>query len=71
MKQLLDLWRTNRSAAYYRNTVATAAQADTMLLLAEELHRPIRDFAQATHAYGLHETYRLPLGIPAVAVVHA
>lgn len=49
MEQLLDLWRTNRSAAYYRDTVATAAQAEAMLTLAEELHRSIRDFAQVTH----------------------
>ena len=49
MEQLIDLWRTNRSAAYYRDTVATVAQAEAMLTLAEELHRSIRDFAQATH----------------------
>jgi UDP-N-acetylmuramoylalanine-D-glutamate ligase len=33
----------------YRNTVATVAQAEAMLMLAEELHDSIRDFAQATH----------------------
>lgn len=49
MDQLIELWRTNRSAAYYRNTVATAEQADAMVTLAEELHRSIRDFGQATH----------------------
>lgn len=49
MAQLIDLWRTNRSAAYYRNTVATATQAGAMFGLAEELHRSIRDFAQAIH----------------------
>lgn len=47
--RLVELWRTNRSAAYYRSTVATAEQSAAMLTLAEELHRSIRDHGKATH----------------------
>lgn len=47
--QLLQLWRENRSATYYRNTVATAEQADAMFTLAVELHRSVCERAQQAH----------------------
>jgi hypothetical protein len=47
--QLLQLWRENRSATYYRNTVATAEQADAMFTLVVELHRSVRERAQQAH----------------------
>lgn len=46
--ELVELWRTNRSAAYYRNTVATAEQAAALVALAEALHRSILAFGRAT-----------------------
>lgn len=47
--RLLELWRNNRSATYYRNTVATEEQADAMFGLATEAHRHVRNFASHEH----------------------
>jgi hypothetical protein len=47
--QLRALWRNNRSAAYYRNTVATAEQAEAMFALAVEIHRHVREYAKKSY----------------------
>lgn len=43
------LWAQNRSALYYRGTLATREQATAMFVLAESVHRWIIDFASLTH----------------------
>ena len=47
--RLLELWKTNRAAVYYREATATAEQADAMLELATAVHTYIVEFASATH----------------------
>lgn len=43
------LWAQNRSALYYRGTLATHEQAAAMFVLAESVHRWILEFASLTH----------------------
>ncbi|MFC3959528.1 hypothetical protein [Halovivax cerinus] len=43
--RLTQLWKRNRAEVYYRETVASAEQADAMLSLAEAAHRYVLDFA--------------------------
>lgn len=47
--RLLDLWKTNRAAVYYREAAATAEQADAMLELATGVHSYVFEFASANH----------------------
>ncbi|MEF8851663.1 MAG: hypothetical protein V5A28_04465 [Haloarculaceae archaeon] len=46
MKQL---YRDNRAAAYYRETVAAAQQAEAMFNLAVTVHDYVKNFAHRTH----------------------
>jgi hypothetical protein len=48
-EQFRTLWSQNRSALYYRGTLATHEQADAMFVLAESVHRWIIEFASITH----------------------
>ncbi|SFT09218.1 hypothetical protein [Halostagnicola kamekurae] len=43
--RLTQLWKQNRAEVYYRETVASAEQADAMLALAEAVHRYILNAA--------------------------
>ncbi|WEL20352.1 hypothetical protein [Halorhabdus sp. BNX81] len=43
--RLTQLWKQNRAEVYYRDTVASAEQADAMLALAEAVHRYVLDYA--------------------------
>lgn len=47
--RLVGLWQQNRAEVYYRETVASAEQADAMLALAEAVHRYVLDFASLDH----------------------
>ncbi|ELY56548.1 hypothetical protein C491_13452 [Natronococcus amylolyticus DSM 10524] len=47
--RLLDLWKTNRAAVYYREAAATAEQADAMLELATVVHQYVLTFSSAGH----------------------
>ena len=47
--RLQTLYTRNRSASYYRETVATAEQAATMFSLAVRLHEYVTNFAQSSH----------------------
>ncbi|WP_254544656.1 hypothetical protein [Halomarina pelagica] len=47
--RLTQLWKRNRAEVYYRETVASAEQADAMLSLAEAVHRYILNFASLRH----------------------
>jgi hypothetical protein len=47
--RLKALYTTNRSAAYYRDTVATDEQAATMFSLAVRLHEYVANFARSAH----------------------
>lgn len=47
--RLLDLWKTNRAAVYYREAAATAEQADAMLELATAVHEHVLTFSSAGH----------------------
>ena len=47
--RLIQLWQQNRAEVYYRETVASAEQADTMLQLAESIHEYTREFASFGH----------------------
>ena len=46
---LYQLYTDNRSAAYYRDTVATQEQAETMFTLAVAVHDFTTQFLQRTH----------------------
>ena len=46
MKQL---YRDNRAAAYYRDTVASAQEAGAMFDLAVVVHNYVKNFAQHSH----------------------
>jgi hypothetical protein len=46
---LYQLYTDNRSAAYYRDTVATHEQAETMFTLAVEVHNFTTQFLQRAH----------------------
>jgi hypothetical protein len=48
-RRLKQLYRDNRAAAYYRDTVAATQQADAMFNLAVIIHDYIKDFAQCSH----------------------
>lgn len=43
------LWAQNRSAVYYRNSLATTEQATAMFALAESVHRWILEYANLSH----------------------
>ena len=47
--RLLDLWKTNRAAVYYREAAATAEQADAMLELASAVHEHVCTFSGLGH----------------------
>jgi len=47
--RLTQLWKQNRAEVYYRETVASAEQADAMLSLADAVHRYILDYASLQH----------------------
>lgn len=48
-RRLKQLYRDNRAAAYYRNTVAGAQQAEAMFDLAVAIHDYVTDFARLSH----------------------
>lgn len=48
-RRLKQLYRENRAAAYYRDTVAATQQADALFNLAVVSHEYIKDFAQYSH----------------------
>jgi hypothetical protein len=48
-RRLKQLYRDNRAAAYYRDTVAATQQADAMFDLAVIIHDYIKDFARISH----------------------
>lgn len=48
-RRLKQLYRDNRAAAYYRDTVAAAQQADAMFDLAVALHDHVKNFARRSH----------------------
>ena len=48
-RRLKQLYRDNRAAAYYRDTVASAKQADAMFDLAVVIHDHVTDFARRSH----------------------
>lgn len=47
--RLTQLWKQNRAEIYYRETVASATQADAMLLLGEDVHDYILKYASLQH----------------------
>lgn len=48
-RRLKQLYRDNRAAAYYRDTVAAAQQADAMFDLAVVVHDYVKNFARRSH----------------------
>lgn len=48
-RRLKQLYRDNRAAAYYRDTVAGAQQADAMFDLAVIIHDYVKNFARLSH----------------------
>jgi hypothetical protein len=48
-RRLKQLYRDNRAAAYYRDTVAAAQQADAMFDLAVAVHDHVTAFARRSH----------------------
>lgn len=48
-RRLKQLYRDNRAAAYYRDTVAATQQADAMFDLAVAVHDYVTHFAQCSH----------------------
>jgi hypothetical protein len=48
-RRLKQLYQNNRAAAYYRDTVAGAQQAEAMFHLATTTHDHVTDFAQLSH----------------------
>lgn len=54
--RLETLYMRNRSAAYYRDTVATRDQAEAMFALADRVHRYVREFVQSSHECRCRET---------------
>jgi hypothetical protein len=48
-RRLKQLYRDNRAAAYYRETVAAAQQADALFDLAVTIHGHVTDFARRSH----------------------
>jgi hypothetical protein len=47
--RLIELWKQNRAEVYYRDTVASAEQADAMVQLAEAVHDFVCEFASLQH----------------------
>ncbi|WP_181687263.1 hypothetical protein [Halorhabdus salina] len=47
--RLTQLWQQNRAEVYYRETVASAEQADAMVALAEAVHRYVLEYASLEH----------------------
>lgn len=47
--RLIQLWQQNRAEVYYRETVASAEQADAMLQLAVTIHQYLCEFASVQH----------------------
>ena len=48
-RRLKQLYRDNRAAAYYRETVAAAQQAEAMFDLAVLIHDHVKEFARRSH----------------------
>jgi hypothetical protein len=48
-RRLTTLYADNRSAAYYRDTVATTEQADMMFSLAVTIHDHVKHFSQQSY----------------------
>lgn len=48
-RRLKTLYTNNRSAAYYRTTVATAEQAEQMFRLAVTIHDHVKKFSQQSY----------------------
>lgn len=48
-RRLKQLYDENRTAAYYRETVATTRQADVTFELAATIHEAVTNFAQQSH----------------------
>jgi hypothetical protein len=48
-QRLKTLYTDNRSAAYYRDTVATAEQAEMMFNLAVTIHDYVKNFSQQSY----------------------
>lgn len=48
-RRLTQLYRDNRAAAYYRDTVAAAQQAEAMFDLAVVVHDSVKHFAHQSH----------------------
>jgi len=48
-RRMRQLYRDNRAAAYYRDTIAAAQQADALFDLAVLVHGHVRDFAHLSH----------------------
>ncbi len=48
-RRLKQLYRDNRAAAYYRDTVAAAQQADAMFELSVSIHDYVKHFALLSH----------------------
>lgn len=48
-RRMKQLYRDNRAAAYYQDTVAAAQQADALFELAVIVHGYVTDFAQRSH----------------------
>ncbi len=48
-RRMKQLYRDNRAAAYYRDTVASAQEADAMFDLAVVVHNYVKNFAQHSH----------------------
>lgn len=48
-RRMKQLYRDNRAAAYYRDTVAAAQQADAIFTLAVVVHDHVTEFARLSH----------------------
>ena len=48
-RRMKQLYRDNRAAAYYRDTIAAAQQADAMFDLAVTVHDYVTNFAKLSH----------------------
>ena len=48
-RRLKQLYRDNRAAAYYRDTVAAAQQAEAMFELAARIHDYVKHFGRLSH----------------------
>lgn len=55
-QRLKTLYLDNRSAAYYRSTVATEGQAETMFALAVAMHDHVKRFSQQAYECQCDET---------------